>query len=122
MRKMLLFVGMILVLVLGFGMSALAVSTEGKLPGREEYQQMEAQYTESIRGILLEKGCKNAGITLTYIVDSEGKREYTVTIHHRKLEKMTREEWILLQARIQEAGMDILLNCDIHMVKILSDI
>ena len=122
MRRMIVFWGMILVFASGFGMSALAFSMDGKTPGREEYRCMEEAYTEEIRWILLEKGCKNAGVTLTYMVDNEEKREYTVTIHHRKLEKMTKEEWTLLQARIQEAGRELLLNCDINMVKILSDI
>lgn len=122
MRKIIVITGMILILALGFGMSALAVSTEERVPNAEEYRNMEAEYIEKIRYILLEKGCKNAGITVTYIVDNEARREYTVTIHHRKLEKMTTEEWALLQARIQETGMGILLNSDIHMVKILSDI
>lgn len=121
MRKMVLLLGTIMMLALGFGMSVMAFSTGEKDFSKEEYREMEAEYLEEARQILLEKGCKNAGITLTYIVDQEDNRKYTVSVHHRKFEEFNQEARVLLQARMKEAG-ELFLDGKIHMVKILSDI
>lgn len=120
MRRIVVFLGMVLILVLGVGRSVMAFSLEEKAYSREEYRRMETEYIEKIRLVLLEKGCKNAGITLTYVTDKEEKREYTVTVHHRKLENMEQQEWELLQARIRECGVEMFTE-PIAMVKILSD-
>ena len=110
MKKVTLLVVVIVVLVMGIGMTAKAASLKEKTNhiSREQYHMMEEEYVDEVRMILLEKGCKNAGVSLTYISDAEGNREYTVTVHHTKLEKMDRQEMTLLQARMQEAAQEIL--------------
>ena len=121
MKRVVIFLGIILGLAFGFGISAKAVS-EKEFMSKEEYCRLEEAYVEEVRLILLEKGCKNAGVTLTYITDAEGTREYALTIHHRKLEEMKEQEWKLLQARMQETGEYFLGSNGSLMVKILSDI
>ena len=120
MRKMILFLGTIMMLVLGLGMSVMAISPREEQISREEYQNLEEEYITEARQILLEKGCKNAGINLTYQADEEGNREYTVTVYHRKIKTMNSQEWALLQARMKEVG-DPLIYERICLVRILKD-
>ena len=106
MKKAGFLVVTILILVLGISMTVKAASqrTEDITFSKEQYRMMEEEYLEEVRDILLEKGCKNAGITLTYVTDEIGNRKYTVTAHHTKLEKMDAQQLLLLQARIQESA------------------
>lgn len=111
MKKVTLLLATVLVLVFGIGMTAKAASckeVKSKF-SREQYRVMEEEYVNEVRLLLLEKGCKNAGITLTYITDSEGNRDYIVTVHHAKLEKMEAQELLLLEARMQESAESILV-------------
>ena len=77
-----------------------------------EYKIMEEEYINCVKQILLEKGCKDAGVSLTYVTDGKNGREYTVTIHHKKLERLEKDEFSLLMNRIEEAGERILF-CEI---------
>ena len=111
MKKIGLLAAAVLVLGLAIGISAKAASfQEDNIELNEkQYAIMEEQYINEAKIILLEKGCKNAGITLTYVTDVQGNREYTVTVHHTKLEKMKNQELELLKSRLRESGEKILL-------------
>ncbi len=52
------------------------------------YQAKEKEMVRETRDFLQEEGYKNSGVTLTRVVDNEGKRQYTMTIHHGKIDKM----------------------------------
>ena len=109
MKKIVVLLTMVTVLVLGIGMTVKAAPSKDDYKiSKEQYHVMEEEYLETVRDILLEKGCKNAGITLTYITDAEENRSYTVKIHHAKLERMEEQELTLLEARIQESGEKVL--------------
>ena len=61
------------------------------------YEEMEEEYIAVLREELLEKGYRNAGITMTKIFYENGSREYTVRLHHKKMCKLgEREREILL--------------------------
>ena len=111
MKKMGVLLTVVFVLVLGIGMSAKAAVLREDNNGisAKQYAAMEEAYVKEAGMILLEKGCKNAGITLTYITDAEGNREYTITMHHARLEKMEVRELALLTSRLQESAEKILL-------------
>lgn len=109
MKKMGLLVIAVLTLVWGISMTAKAASFKEDIGfSSEEYGMMEEEYVNEIRLILLEKGCKNAGITLTYVTDAEGNRNYTVALHHNRLDKMKVQEKVLLESRLQECAEKIL--------------
>ena len=112
MKKMAVLLVVVFSLVLAIGMSAKAavLKGDGSAFSTKQYVDMEEEYVKEARMILLEKGCKNAGITLTYIADAEGNREYTVTLHHAKLDKMKDGERALLTSRLQESAEKILLT------------
>ena len=109
--KKAIFLGIIfMVFVLGIGMSARANFEKVYKLSEKERQLLEHEYLEEVRQILLEKGCKNAGVTLTYKTDMDGNRQYTVHIHHKKINKMKEQELALLFARIQEKGENLFLG------------
>ena len=112
MKKMGLLIAVVLIFVLGIGMTVKAASfkEDSKKISKEQYEVLGEEYVKEVRLLLLEKGCKNAGVTLTYITDAEGNRTYTVTVYHSKLEKMNSQELSLLEARIQEKAEEILLT------------
>ena len=58
----------------------------GELEGY--YQVKEKEMVRQTRAFLQEAGYKNSGVALTRVVDGEGKRQYTMTIHHGKIDKM----------------------------------
>ena len=112
MKKMAGLLIVVLSLVLGIGMSVKAAALKDDCSdfSVKQYDKMEEAYVKEAKMILLEKGCKNAGITLTYITGVDGNREYTITIHHSKLDKMEVRELALLTSRLQESAGKILLT------------
>ncbi len=56
------------------------------------YQVLEKEYLAEVRGYLNEEGLVNCGVMLTRVVEEDGNRIYTVTIHHVRLDKFTEEE------------------------------
>ncbi len=63
---------------------------------RELYEQLEDDYTERLQDMLTDKGYRNAGITMTKIYQMDGSREYTVKIHHKRINQLSDGEKILL--------------------------
>ena len=111
MRRVVMFIVVVMVLAMGIGMSVMASSEKemSYVISNEEYKAMEQECLQEVKMILLEKGCKDAGVTLTYVTMEDGSREYTVCVHHAKLDVMESEEYGLLQARIKDAVRDNLM-------------
>lgn len=111
MRKLVFLLTLVSVLALGIGMTVKAASDKEEFRiSKEQYCLMEEEYLKEVRDILLEKGCKNAGITLTYVADAEENRNYTITVHHPGLEDMEIQELALLEARMQELAEVLLFS------------
>lgn len=49
------------------------------------YKSLENEYTNNVKNLLSELGYSNAGIMLTKVVDVDGNREYTLSLHHKLL-------------------------------------
>ncbi len=56
------------------------------------YHTARQEYIQEIKNYLEEKGYADSGITMNYVTDGDGNVEYTVTIHHRKIDKLNEEE------------------------------
>lgn len=56
------------------------------------YREKEAQLVKETREFLKEEGFANSGVMLTKVVDVEGDREYTLTVHHGKIDEMSETE------------------------------
>ena len=78
------------------------------------YEEMEDSYMTALRSELTAKGYRNAGITMTKIFYENGQREYTVKIHHKRMEKLSAEEQEELLAELE--GITFAdKECRIHM-------
>lgn len=62
---------------------------------REEelyYSGLEERLVTDTRSFLTAAGFENSGVNLKRVVDEEGKREYTLIIHHRRIDSMDEEQ------------------------------
>lgn len=80
------------------------------------YRELEGQILDDVRAYLTQEGFYNSGVTLNRIVDAEGKREYTFTIHHSRIDKMSDAERrdLALELSTRESAVleaDIFTNC-----------
>lgn len=61
-------------------------------PGEQElesyYRAKEKQLVSDTREYLGQNGFSNSGVTLTRVMDTDGVREYTITVHHGKIDKL----------------------------------
>jgi len=53
------------------------------------YEEIEDEYIKVLRDELTNKGYRNAGITMTKIFFENGEREYTVKLHHKRMDNLT---------------------------------
>lgn len=89
---------MILLLITTFSVTGTVMSqSRGKNPiDAQHYRTIENQYIACVREQLEEQGYKNAGITMTKIVELDGEREYTVLIHHKRINTLEEAERLML--------------------------
>lgn len=52
------------------------------------YLEKEAQLVKDTKAYLNGHGFDNGGVMLTRVVDADGSRTYTVTIHHKRIGRM----------------------------------
>lgn len=72
-----------------------------------QYQEAENQYIEQVRDMLTENGFCNAGINLEKSTTNQGSLIYTLSIHHRRFEKMTDEQKRELKDSLEEINLDV---------------
>lgn len=83
-------IAVVLSLVIIYLIGMTVHSTENVLSaGRsDEYtKELEREYVKSIKAVLSKQGIGNAGVMLTKITCEDGKREYSLRINHRLLDK-----------------------------------
>lgn len=56
------------------------------------YREKERQLVKDTRQELERQGFANSGVMLTRVVEGDGKRTYTVTIHHREIDRLETAE------------------------------
>ena len=93
--------------ILAFTMMTLSVNaTERRRLQYKDayYEEMEDCYVEELREALAKEGYRNAGITMTKVFFEDGQREYTVKLHHKRMEKLDGQERQELLAELSEIG------------------
>lgn len=65
------------------------------------YREKEKELVSEARAFLSEGGFDNSGIMLTHIVEADGSRIYTLTIHHGEIDRMSGEERQQLLAELE---------------------
>ncbi len=111
-----IFFTIILVLTIALFVSITAVSRDknDKRAETEYYRAMEQEYVRQVRSFLQAKGYANSGVTMTEVVDEEGNRSYTVTIHHGKIETLSESEQQVLLAGCGELKFADAAMCISH--------
>lgn len=54
----------------------------------DSYRERERRMLENAEAFLNGQGYVNSGVTLTRVVEGDGSRRYTLTVHHRKIDQM----------------------------------
>ena len=82
-----------LVMVIVFCTKQTVMSKENNERAKQNqyYAVLEDEFLKATKEKLNEQGLRNSGVTMTRVTQADGEREYTVAIHHQKLEKM--EAW-----------------------------
>ncbi|MGN0168425.1 MAG: hypothetical protein ACI4AB_10310 [Acetatifactor sp.] len=66
------------------------------------YREKEEQLVKDTREYLNRRGFSNSGVMLTRVVEEDGRRQYTVTVHHGEIDRMTQEKRDELAAELSE--------------------
>lgn len=85
--------------------STATVRGEGKkrLQGEDPYyREMEETYMKQVREKLTNMGYENAGVYMSRIVETDGSMEYTVHIHHRRIDKMSEIQKEELERQLEQ--------------------
>lgn len=56
------------------------------------YGGLEERLVKDTRERLQERGFLYSGVMLTRVVNGDGSREYTISVHHRDIRRMTKQE------------------------------
>ncbi|MCR5756185.1 MAG: hypothetical protein K6G30_15405 [Acetatifactor sp.] len=56
------------------------------------YAEKESVMLGEAKKYLAEEGFGNSGVMLTKVMEQDGTREYTLTVHHRKIDELTNAE------------------------------
>lgn len=64
------------------------------------YRAQEQQLVRDTRNYLNQSGFQNSGVTLTRVLEENGMREYTITVHHDKIDRMVEMEREALKAEL----------------------
>lgn len=70
-----------------------------------QYREMEEQYRMQVQTVMAQAGYPNSGVTMTYVVSDDGSRQYTVQIHHKRLENMKMEEQEQLKHKVSDVKL-----------------
>lgn len=87
-RKILYVAAVILSVLLICFCTKETVMSRNKLGNKDEkqyFKAMEKVYCADMEKLLAEKGYRNSGITIRWVSEEEGRRDYTVMIHHRNI-------------------------------------
>lgn len=95
----------LLVLIIVFCVKGTVMSMNNREYNRKNhhYAALEQEYLERAHRTLKEQGLSNCGVSLRWVSDGAGCREYTVILHHRRLERMSKKEQVNLTERLSEA-------------------
>lgn len=105
-KRMLTFVTLALIIIVGCSFGIRAKGEESKFTDitGDYYKVIEQEYVDAVRDRLNANGFRNAGISLTKTLDADGKLEYEIAIHHRRIDKMSQYQ--------REQLSDIIINDD----------
>ena len=72
----------------------------------EYYREKEYELVTDIRGMLQREGLENSGVMVTRVVEADGSRSYTVTVHHGDIDNMGEAERQQLLRRLENLSFE----------------
>ena len=72
----------------------------------EYYREKEYELAADIRGMLQREGFENSGVMVTRVVEADGSRSYTVTVHHGDIDNMSDAERQQLLRRLEDLNFE----------------
>lgn len=104
------------ILVIAFCVRGTVMSKENTNQTMENayYADWEHAFVESTRNTLAGQGYPDSGVTMTW-VKKDGRRTYTVAVHHKRIGRLAKEEQeqlvqILLRERLGNSDCSININ------------
>lgn len=98
-------VTVLLILIIGLCVRGTVFSREND--EREQrnlcYAALEEEYLEEARSLLRGEGLADCGVDLRWVSYGDGSREYTVSLHHSRLEYMSEADKETLKRKLSEA-------------------
>lgn len=85
------------------------------------YRELEAEMVQEVRQMLNEKGYDNSGISLTRVVNEDGSREYTLTIHHKKITQLSEAGRADLKLELETCNFEA-QNCSFNQEFLVMDL
>lgn len=94
----------LLVLIIVFCVKGTVTSRESAESGKKNhyYAVLEQAYLDRTQQLLEEQGLRDCGVNLRWVAEADGSREYTILLHHRKLNRMTEQEKSVLADMLAE--------------------
>ncbi len=77
----------------------------GRIEVDRHYEELEKEFLERARATLDEQGYHNCGVTMTRVTGADGRREYTVLLHHKRFGQLGDQELSKLAGAL--SGMDV---------------
>ena len=79
---------------------------------------MEEEYDTKVKEVLHANNLTNAGVMMTKVIYADGRREYPVKIHDRRLETLSADDRTKLLVQLSEIGFP-LSECQIsHLLQL----
>lgn len=106
MKKGFVMLTVLLILVTVFCTTGTVMGMEkGKADVDEKYyRQAEKEYVKEVRSFLQEAGYENSGVTLTKLLCEDGTREYTLSVHHKRIGNLSLSGQEVLRQMLTEHG------------------
>lgn len=77
--------------ILGFSISGKA-SGEEITKNEQYYRALEKQYVAEVKEYLAENGLENSGVMLTKVICDQKTREYTLSVHNKRISYLSDEQ------------------------------
>jgi len=92
-KKIYFTLSVLLVAVFTLSMGIRANGSARRMPDITDgyYRQIEKAYIEAVRDKLDSEGYRNAGISMTKIINAEGGFDYLLSVHHKRIDKMNNQ-------------------------------
>lgn len=66
------------------------------------YREKEESLVDEVKDFLDGEGFLHSGVMLTRVVTADGSREYTMTVHHGKIDRLDEENRMLLMEELEK--------------------